>query len=178
MTTSYLGLTTIVSIWVGIRFAVHHERVLDRVTNYFNKILAFVIGAAVVSWCSLLLYSTWLWTKTPSRYRDLEDLALTWCSFLLALVGGILCIGLLTTIADIRENIRRLAQNGIQPSPKADPPKWEAVRSPAKEEPSGALPEEPEFTDEQKAELAKKMVRNAQLAAMPVGVDEETPTDP
>ena len=95
------------AIIAGLFCASIHERVLEKVTNAFNKILAFLIGAAGTAWVWALLLGTYGWFKQSGKRRSTEDLLGLWASLGLALVVGIVLIGLTTTLADIRENVRR-----------------------------------------------------------------------
>jgi hypothetical protein len=165
---------TAAAILIGLFFASIHERVLARVTLLFNKILAFFIGAALVVWIGTLLAVTYGWIDQSSRYRRTSDLLGMWSGLVGVLLCGILVIGLTTTLADIRENVRRIANRPQPPSPRKSP----AQPAPPPVSLATPYPEEPSLTDEEKVQLAKDLVRNAQLKSMPKTIDEETPTEP
>lgn len=162
------------SICVGLFCASIHERVLAKVTNVFSKIVAFAIGAAGTAWVCGLLLGTYGWTQQSSNWRNKEELIAIWAGFGMMLLAGIVLIGLTTTLADIRENVRRIADQPPAPTPQKRP------IQPAVPEVSLATPypSEPSLTDEEKVQLAKDLVKNAQLKSMPKSIDEETPTEP
>lgn len=187
------------AIITGLVCANHHERVLEKVTNAFNKIMAFLIGAAGTAWVWALLLGTYGWFKQSSRYRSTEDLLGIWAGLGLALVVGIVLIGLTTTLADIRENMRRLTTitgdsvipllGDIRENGSAKTNQRPAAKSVKKKQPNKSVsdsevsiaapyPSGPSLTDEEKVQIAKDLVRNAQLKAMTKGVDEESKTDP
>jgi cytosine/adenosine deaminase-related metal-dependent hydrolase len=120
-------LFLLAAIVVGIFCASIHERVLAKVTELFNKILAFLIGAALVIWAGIFLTVTYQWTKQSDNYRDAGDLLELWSGLFVLLILGILVVGLTTTLADIRENVRRMAsgKSGVQPAP----PSWRNVEA-------------------------------------------------
>ena len=161
---------------VGLWCAQMHSKVVARVTNAFNKILAFFIGAALTLWVYAMFEVTASWLDQPSRFRRMDTLIGGWTQLAIFLVLGILFVGVLTTMADIRENVRLLAQARQSSSQKgtASRPVPETFR----EDISSTFPSEPDYTDEEKMELAQELVRNAQLAAMPISIDENSPTDP
>jgi hypothetical protein len=182
------------AIIAGLFCASIHERVLEKVTNAFNKIIAFLIGAAGTAWVWALLLGTY-----ASRHRGVDDLLGLWASLGVALVVGIVLIGLTTTLADIRENMRRLTTitgdsvipllGDIRENGSANTNQKPAAKSVKKKQPNKSVsdsevsiaapyPSGPSLTDEEKVQIAKDMVRNAQLKAMTKGVDEESKTDP
>jgi hypothetical protein len=175
------------AIIVGLFCASMHERVLEKVTNVFNKIVAFLIGAAATAWVWALLLGTYAWSKQSGQYRNSEELLEIWAGLGLFLVGGIVVIGLTTTLADIREKLRSLESRPASEPVRVSAGKRE--RSPAPNTgrssaqsaaiaATSAYPSEPSLTDEEKAEIAQNLVREAQLKAMPMGVDEDSPTNP
>ncbi len=176
------------AIIVGLFCASMHERVLEKVTNVFNKIVAFLIGAAATAWVWALLLGTYAWSKQSSRYRNSEELLSIWAGLAIMLIGGIVVIGLTTTLADIREKLVSLESRPIpepvrvsagkrESAPAAPISKASSTQSAAIAATS-AYPAEPSLTDEEKADIAKNLAREAQLKAMPIGVDEDSPTNP
>ncbi len=174
------------AIIVGLFCASMHERVLEKVTNVFNKIVAFLIGAAATAWVWALLLGTYAWSKQSGRYRNSEELLEIWAGLGLLLVGGIVVIGLTTTLADIREKLRSL-ESRPGPDPVRVSAGRESVPAPSSKGSSiqsaaiaatSAYPSEPTLTDEEKSDIAKNLVRDAQLKSMPIDVDEDSPTNP
>jgi hypothetical protein len=186
------------AIIVGLHCASIHERVLEKVTNAFNKIVAFLIGAAATAWVWALLLGTY-----GSRHYGIDDLLGLWAGLGLALVVGIVVIGLTTTLADIREKLRsmeslpipdpvRVSGGGRKIAHTPDPV-WSSggslesrsIPEPVRTSPqsaaieaTSAYPSEPSLTDEEKAHIAQNLVKEAQLKARTKGVDEESKTDP
>jgi hypothetical protein len=155
-----------------------HAAVVAQATNAFNKILAFFVGAALTLWVAGLAGVTGSWFDQPSRYRRMETLIGEWAQFAIFLVLGILFVGVLTTMADIRENLRILVKRQDGSLSAEQRVSSRPAPTPVREDPSFDFPIEPDYTDEEKMELAQELARNAQLAAMPVGIDEDSPTDP
>jgi hypothetical protein len=175
------------AIIIGLYCASIHERVLAKVTNVFNKIVAFLVGAAATAWVWALLLGTYAWSNQPGRYRNSEELFGIWAGLGLVLVCGIVVIGLTTTLADIREKLCSLERRPVPDPIRVSPGglKGHCAPDPVRVSTQSAAiaatspyPSEPTLTDEEKAEIAQNLVREAQLKSMPIEVDEDSPTNP
>ena len=171
----------IVTLCAGIFAANRHREVLGSVANAFGRILAFVVGAGLAGWACSLLLGFIAWASMPSRHREFSDLGGLILLHLGILVAFILSLGLITTLVDIRENIRQLAAgspggNAHRPKPGGSSQKYDRILQDLDDSPSELLPAVPEYTDEEKAEIAREAARMVPKTG--AGEDEERATDP
>jgi len=178
----------IVSFVVGLNFAKDQERVFERISDAFNKVLAFVVGFGFSLWAGAFAIGL----LAAGGSKSGEAIIVVLLAYPLFLLFGILSIGALANFVDMRKSLHLIAEDSVHirkatlttatrpiPSERVSSDSHGFTAKAFKN--TAPLSDTPEMTDEEKVAVARKVaeeaIRKSKASAMDAE-DEETPTTP